>query len=118
MTTLRIASSTLESPILFAEHKVFVSAYPAVPKTPHTIGSVVLLHNTDVHLGVGRQLFFPFLFFALGKKTKTAERCGSHRAPSCLPFRRRAGGRFGGPWRIHFAVAVAAARRLRLLAEL
>lgn len=30
MTTLRIASSTLESAILFTEHKDFVSAYPAV----------------------------------------------------------------------------------------
>ena len=30
MTTLRIASSTLESAILFIEHKDFVSAYLAV----------------------------------------------------------------------------------------
>lgn len=82
MTTLRIASSTLVSPILFAEHKVFVSAYPAVPKTPHTIGSVLLLHNTAVRLGVGRQLFL--CVFVL------AEHCGWHQAPSCLQFRRRA----------------------------
>ena len=35
MTTLRIASSTLESAILFAECKDFVSAYPAVSKPSH-----------------------------------------------------------------------------------
>lgn len=37
MTTLRIASSSLESAILFAEHKDFVSAYQAVFKPSHTL---------------------------------------------------------------------------------
>lgn len=75
MATLRIASSTLECPILFAEHKVFVSAYPAVPKTPHTIGSVVLrLHNTGVHLGVGCQLFLVFFFVLCAWKKRQKKR--------------------------------------------
>lgn len=36
MTTLRIASSTLEITILFAEHKDFASAYLAIFKPSHT----------------------------------------------------------------------------------
>lgn len=119
MTTLRIASSTLESPILFAEHKVFVSAYPAVPKTLHTIGSVVLLHNDGVHLGVSRQLFFFFLFFALEKKTKNLPNVAVRiRHPRVCDFTEEQNGDGGGWRRIHFAMAVAAARRLRLLAKL
>lgn len=41
MATLRIASSSLQSAILFAEHKDVVSAYPADFKPSHNLSALL-----------------------------------------------------------------------------
>lgn len=100
MATLRIASSSLQSAILFAEHKDVVSAYPADFKPSHNL-SALLTKSCSFSFS----LFFPMRLRFLHLKTCWVRwlisRLEKLRRPAC----RRA----EGATRAAIAVAAAAA---------